>query len=81
MLDVMPEWIFFRLKKKGEKTDVYEVLTRDEKLKLGEVKWFGRWRKYSFFPEPETVFETACLGDIQNFLFELMEKRRLGKNR
>ncbi len=35
---------------------------------LGEVKWFSRWRKYSFYPEPGCVFEEVCLGDIADFL-------------
>lgn len=34
---------------------------------LGDVKWFGRWRRYAFFPAPETVFERTCLRDIANF--------------
>ena len=34
---------------------------------LGEVRWFSRWRKYSFFPEGGKVFEETCLREIAYF--------------
>jgi hypothetical protein len=35
---------------------------------IGRVKWFGRWRKYSFFPAPDCVFEQVCLREIAEFI-------------
>lgn len=34
---------------------------------LGQIKWFSRWRCYSFFPESNHVFEQQCLRDIADF--------------
>ena len=34
---------------------------------LGYVQWFGRWRKYAFFPRPGSVFEKDCLRLIADF--------------
>jgi hypothetical protein len=34
---------------------------------LGEIKWFGRFRQYAFFPANDTVFNPACLRDIAYF--------------
>lgn len=34
---------------------------------LGHVEWFSRWRKYSFFPMEETVYEQTCLREIAEF--------------
>jgi hypothetical protein len=34
---------------------------------LGEVRWFGRWRCYAFYPEPDTLYERQCLRDIADF--------------
>ena len=34
---------------------------------IGLVAWFGRWRKYSFFPEGGTVWEQVCLREIADF--------------
>jgi hypothetical protein len=51
------------------KTHWYEVTTIDgEHVVLGVVKWFPRWRKYGFFPNPETVYEEICLGEIREFV-------------
>jgi hypothetical protein len=51
----------------GHKTANWRVITKDGRSLLGEVKWFGRWRCYSFFPQPDCVFEKQCLRDIAEF--------------
>ena len=43
---------------------------------LGTVSWFGRWRAYAFFPADSTVFEPKCLGEIAQFIRDLMEERK-----
>jgi len=43
---------------------------------LGNVKWFGRWRQYCFYPAPETIFSTGCLDDIKDFILKLQEERK-----
>ncbi len=45
---------------------------------LGEVRWFSRWRKYSFFPYPSTVFETTCLSELAEFLKDRTREQRTG---
>ncbi len=56
------------------KTLVWEVRTNDSEKKersgmfLGEVKWFGRWRRYSFFPYVDTIYEQKCLREIASFI-------------
>jgi len=51
----------------GQKTCHWEVVSKDGGGELGAVKWFGRWRCYAFFPNPDTVFERKCLRDIADF--------------
>lgn len=46
------------------KTECWTVMSRDG---LGHVRWFGRWRKYAFFPAEGAVFEEVCLREIANF--------------
>jgi hypothetical protein len=53
------------------RTDVYSVLAKASGMKLGEIKWFGRWRQYAFFPCGESVWNLHCLADIQRFLEEI----------
>lgn len=79
----MSKWITFQLaEKQNPKTKVYWVITKEQPCStLGQIKWFGRWRKYSFFPQPETVFEQDCLNDIISFMEDLERSRVLEKDR
>lgn len=52
------------------KTRRWNVLTVDGGVCLGVVKWHGAWRKYAFFPTPQTLFEEDCLRDIAQALAE-----------
>ncbi len=73
------KWIRFVLYpyvKPWQKTHVYHVVTIDGGVKLGEVRWWGAWRKYAFFPEASTLYEPTCLRDIAAFIDGLMEERR-----
>lgn len=74
------KWIRFQeIPDIKRKTKIFEVRTKDDSIVLGEVKWFGRWRCYSFFPAPNTVFEQQCLGDITHFIAYLMMQRTIDK--
>lgn len=63
----MANWIGFeeRASKSG-KTKIFDVFTVEEPnhFKLGEIKWHGAWRRYAFFPSPDTLFEPTCLRDL-----------------
>jgi hypothetical protein len=43
---------------------------------LGEVRWFSSWRRYCFFPNPGTVFDAACLGEITFFCASETDKQK-----
>jgi hypothetical protein len=34
---------------------------------LGSVRWWSHWRRYCFFPQPETLFDANCLWDIADW--------------
>lgn len=74
----MSKWIDFKEAPKPEtrKTNIYNVWTTGNGFLLGRVMWYSPWRCYSFFPEPNTVFEKTCLTDIHNFIKSLMDERR-----
>lgn len=59
----------------GRKTDVWNVLTNDE-AELGQVRWFGRWRGYTFQPHPDTIFNHRCLTDLAAFLADVNMRHR-----
>lgn len=58
------------------KTDCWAVRTLDRKHRLGAVKWFGRWRRYAFFPMAATVFEQDCLRRIAEFCEQATASRK-----
>lgn len=58
------------------KTGVWEILTKDDVVGLGFIKWWAPWRKYAFFPYEDTVLEQDCLRDIANFIDQQMKERK-----
>jgi len=73
----MAKWIKFNyvgLSPTG-KTKRWEVLTLEGTV-IGHIKWHGPWRKYSFFPCFDTVFENDCLQDIIDFNKQAMAEKK-----
>jgi len=66
---------------KGRKTSVWRVLANDDDTLLGEIRWFGRWRGYAFFPEATTLFEQKCLREIADFVESKSKDHRKGWRR
>lgn len=62
------KYIRFELVGRKPKTNIWNVVSKDGDIILGTIEWFGRWRGYAFFPEPEMVFERTCLRDIADFI-------------
>lgn len=36
-------------------------------IELGQISFFGRWRKYCFYPNSDTLFDHLCLAEIASF--------------
>jgi len=53
------------------RTNVYSVISKRSGFNLGQIKWYGAWRQYCFFPCGETIWNKDCLADIQKFLKEI----------
>jgi len=58
------------------KTHIIDVRNKHTGEHIGEIRWFGRWRKYCFFPNDNTVYDAKCLTDITNILIELMKEHK-----
>lgn len=58
------------------KTEILNVLSKSQGTVLGQIKWFGRWRQYCFYPSPNTIFNPECMNDISNVIKDLMMKRK-----
>lgn len=43
-------------------TEICEVRSKSRHgLVLGEIKWKASWRKYAFYPAPDTLFDPGCM--------------------
>lgn len=49
--------------------------------KIGLIKWWPHWRKYTFQPYDQTVWDTKCLGEVVIFIDQLMNERKDARNR
>lgn len=61
--------LFVPIDNANRKTLIWQILTKNRDF-LGTVKWFGRWRKYCFFPAPDCVFEEVCMREISQFIVD-----------
>lgn len=50
------------------KTKRWTVKAKIGDIPLGEIRWRGAWRCYSYFPQADTLYEHNCLWDIADFL-------------
>lgn len=69
---------FVLAEKQNPKTKVWDIVTNDfnEDI-LGQVRWYGPWRCYSFCPDREAkTFEKKCLRDIATFCENETKKHR-----
>ena len=77
----MNEYIDIILTDKLPKTNIYMVYNNKNYATLGYIKWYGGFRKYCFFPQPDTIFETKCLHHIIAYINKLMEERKCLKKK
>ena len=57
------------------KTEIWNILSKSSGFILGQIKWYGAWRQYCFFPSSQCVFNIGCMDDIKKKINELKAKR------
>jgi len=70
------EYIEFKKAFDTGKTSIWFILKKNSIISLGQVKWFGLWRQYVFWPASSTIFSAGCLKDIQTFITQAMQERK-----
>lgn len=65
----------------GKKTKRFWVKSKEGGDTIGYIYWYGRWRKYCFFPNTDTVYEWICLYDIADFCKQETENYKFNWNR
>ena len=76
--------LLYRTKKpKGRKTNIYIVKKESEgrcgrrfKIRLGAIKWSGKWRQFVFEPDNDTIWSKGCLEIINQFLDDKNKRHR-----
>ena len=67
------KYIHFVVIKELKKTKIYGCYNNNSSEKLGEVKWYGPWRQYCYFPTVQAIYSTGCLNDINDFINKLKQ--------
>lgn len=76
--DTESKWIDFIEQPQKGKTQIFNIVPKEQPGSvIGQIKWYGAWKKYCLFPAPNCIFETQCLGDIVSFINKLMFKRKV----
>lgn len=72
-LEILKEtkYLSFIVKEHKPKTKVVAVVNKTHKDEIGVIRWYSGWRQYCFFPHPNTIWNTACLDDVNNMITEL----------
>ena len=61
---------------KGKTGIWYVYSVHDDTCHLGVIKWYWAWRRYVFWPEEETLYDSNCLKTIAEFIDAEMEQRK-----
>jgi len=59
-----------------QKTKIIAVVNIHHDEQIGEIKWFGKWRQYCFYPNGNTIWNVNCLNDVNSVITKLMEERK-----
>ncbi len=70
------QYLVFREARATGKTKRWDVMSKTGGYRLAQIRWHGAWRQYCFYPEPTTVWNVGCLGDVQNFIDHQMALRK-----
>ena len=78
--NIMSKYLKFAFTRELPKTKVYLVIAKRSDDCLGTIKWFSRWRQYSFHPIGDSIFNPQCLKDICEFI-EKLNREHKGKGK
>jgi len=50
------------------KTPRWSIINNSSGLLIGTIEWYGPWRQFIFHAQPNTVWSTGYLADVQDAL-------------
>lgn len=73
----------FELQPRGDRarrTERWTVVAQEE-VRLGEVRWYAPWRRYTFHPDADMVFDAECLTTLAEFCAKQTQQRKEDRKR
>lgn len=70
------KYIEFELSENKPKTVVFDVVSKSDGDRLGQIKWYAHWRQYVYFPDSQTIYSKGCMADINSFIEHLMNNQK-----
>jgi len=71
--------LIFELVMKKPKTNIYQVINKQQNSVIGMIKWYPSWRHYCFFPYNNTVYSDRCMIKIGEFVEKSNKEHSLSK--
>ena len=65
-------FVVARTKQSNRKTPIYFIVNKEEDC-IGEIKWYGPWRKFCFYPDKNTVWDSKCLNEVIEVIQQVTE--------
>jgi hypothetical protein len=62
--------------KAGKKTKIVKVYSLNGSECLGEISWFPGWRRYTFSPALDTVYDPDCLVELAEKVRAMTENHK-----
>ena len=72
-------YIHFEQAKSEGKTNIYDCINNNG-VQVGQIKWFGAWRKYCFY-SINGIYDNNCLLEIITFLDNINKEWRYGRKK
>lgn len=66
--------VFDKYSQTNRKT-YYIIVSNKDNLFLGNILWERGWRRYTFQPKGDAIFDTGCLRTIADYIDKLMSER------
>lgn len=60
------------------KTHLWSVRSKSSGDILGQIRWYGAWRQYCFYPEGDTIWNEDCLRAVRNAMNQANEDHKKG---
>lgn len=65
-----------RLPTPGRKTRTVDIISERSNKRLGQIRWYSRWRQYTFHPDALTIWNPQCLKQISDEIDKLNRQHR-----